>query len=922
MHHAHLPNAKALDGRCSPLHAPAVATTAARLLPPSGSNASRLQLQLRAARLPSQQLTDDLDIIDALFESALNPSSNGTTAGQPSGGALKSSSPASSSAVKGRSKSSTRSPASLPKRAAPLPWGSPAAATAAASAVKPSSAKQAAACKAAAAAASSKLLQQLRQQASNTASTAASSRKTGSSSSSSRRRQVSGFADYDDQELWEETGSKADDGWLDQEAAGASSALPANPWLLRRQQQQKQRQQKAMQAAAAAAADRREDDEEEEGEHEQLAVQQQLQRQLEWRALQQQQQQQQQSSAPSSSAAALDDSWDSSALPTGVASSSNAVPAAAQLVQQQLRQLPQQNVQEQRNLHEQAPLQTSSISSPDTGAAELQQQPQARMQALQQQQARTLPQAQLPPDPAALDGVVRSARRLRMQQRAAPATPNTLWQQQQQQQQDQVASSSLPDQPAAAAAAAAAISPSIGLGPLIVLGGQAAGSQVVWAQPPSMAAPAATPQQQQQQQRPALDLEAATLQEIAREATAKTVLAKQDSSSSSTAIGTSTQAGLDYAICRPAAAAAGGAAGTTPAAAVKARYRRGRSVQGVTTKPAELPPPLPAAARAEAAAALDAVDAAAAAAAAAASQQMSLARPAGPTGGSAQQAAQNELSSFVSQSISSSSSGVEGLQELLQGLDSSSWQHLASQVLPELYDPSWHSSMYAFMQDVWQAALQQGTARAAAAAASGSSSSSTGTAVSWCLEALYCSRRYIWGSTVLALADSLAEDDAGLVVQAVQLLPDQLLEQLVLPAAELLDDEVHAALQQEVKRKKVRAGGNTAAAAAAQALIAPAPWTLQQQQHQQRETGVTELQQSSSSSGHNADVRGSSAVPDLAVSAGAAAGDIAADTPRAVPGARQVVGLLQELQQLQGLYPGVDLAALAHVAQAHGLWRN
>jgi hypothetical protein len=256
-----------------------------------------------------------------------------------------------------------------------------------------------------------------------------------------------------------------------------------------------------------------------------------------------------------------------------------------------------------------------------------------------------------------------------------------------------------------------------------------------------------------------------------------------------------------------------------------------------------------------------------------------------------------EQSSMASHS-SSSSSNAEDLQQLLQGLDSESWQGLASQVLPDLYDAAWHSSMYTFMQDVWRAALQQvpGSTAAAAAAASGGSSSSSA-AVCWCLMSLYCSRRYVWGSTLLALVDILAEDDVGLAAQAVQLLPDQLLEEVVLPVAELLDDEVHSALQQEMKRKRVRAGGSAAAAAAA-ALIGPAPWVIDVS------AAAGDIQSSSTAA--------AAAAVDASTTAAGAAGR----------SAEQVALLLQELRSLQGLYPGVELPALAHVAQAHGLWRD
>jgi hypothetical protein len=232
-----------------------------------------------------------------------------------------------------------------------------------------------------------------------------------------------------------------------------------------------------------------------------------------------------------------------------------------------------------------------------------------------------------------------------------------------------------------------------------------------------------------------------------------------------------------------------------------------------------------------------------------------------------------------------------------------------------VYDSSWHSSMYAFMQDVWRAVLQQPPGAAAAAGAGGSSSSSSSAAACWCIEALYSPRQYIWGSTVLAVVDALAEDDVGLAVQAVQLLPDELLEQVVLPAAELLDNEVHAALQQELKRKKIRAGGSAAAVAAAQVLIGPAPWATKQQ----RDSESLGMAQGSSSGSGAAAVQGS--VPSLATSAAAAAAAVEGDAARPVAAAGHVVSLLQELQQLQGLYPGVDLAALAHVAELHGLWR-
>jgi hypothetical protein len=141
----------------------------------------------------------------------------------------------------------------------------------------------------------------LRQQANSTAAATAPAR--GSKSSSSRRRQVRGFADYDDEELWEDNDTRDSSDLLNQDQAGASLAVPSNPWLVRRQQQQSQRQQRAKQAASAAAAAEAAARQKAEEDAEQLAVQQQLLRQQEWQAYQQQRQQQEQFSPRSSTAA-------------------------------------------------------------------------------------------------------------------------------------------------------------------------------------------------------------------------------------------------------------------------------------------------------------------------------------------------------------------------------------------------------------------------------------------------------------------------------------------------------------------------------------------------------------------------------------------------------------------------------------------
>jgi hypothetical protein len=264
------------------------------------------------------------------------------------------------------------------------------------------------------------------------------------------------------------------------------------------------------------------------------------------------------------------------------------------------------------------------------------------------------------------------------------------------------------------------------------------------------------------------------------------------------------------------------------------------------------------------------------------------------------------------------------------------WQQQAQLLAPELFDAAWHSSLYAFMLDMWRIVLTadatellvgasnnlqpvgdsravSSTVTSTTSTATGSSSSSssitatmthntagsgggnsrsvgggansriappsssTATAQSltaaavrdWAVACLQNPRRYIWGSAVLALIDSLADDEAARCDMAVKVVPVQLLQQLAVQAAEVLDDGVHCAL--------------TAAVDA-----------VQQQQ-------VC----NSSSNHHCASSHLSSGLPE-AVAAGP----------------EDVASALLELQQLQGVYPAADWSLLAHVAQAHGVWTS
>jgi len=509
----------------------------------------------------------------------------------------------------------------------------------------------------------------------------------------------------------------------------------------------------------------------------------------------------------------------------------------------------------------------------------------------QQQQQRGQRQQDLPA--INMDGVVRSTRRLKLQQRQRQ-------QQQQQQQRQQQAvpleSSAAEGQPLFQPAAGASLSPAaagdIGRLPLFVPGAQARGDEVSWTQPPVPQLLSSPPQQQQQQQAPPGGRSAATMKQPAEANSSK---------------------------------------GTSRVR----RVRRGVLQGAVLTTPApdaQQPPTL-------------------STAAAAARPSAAAPVPSSTVAGS-------------SSTTSSKSMSQQELQQQLATLDHSNWGQLAQQLLPELFDPSWHSSMYALMLDVWPVVLTQ----AAAAKVSTQQQqqqqqqphqvAGADAAVQWALSCCAMSQqgRYVWCSAVLALLDCIADDEAARLSQTAAVLPLEVLAARVLPAAAVVDEDLHAGLQETVQKllqqhqkqqqslllqadansqatvaadaadaaERVAAGqapgaaglenwSRLADAAAAAAGVASKSASSKQQQWQQQQQQLLTPKPTT----QQQDIPGSTTAAAAAAAAaagGAGEGDVSSGV------VQEVVQALAELAALQGIYPGVQLSALAHVADTHGVW--
>jgi hypothetical protein len=218
-------------------------------------------------------------------------------------------------------------------------------------------------------------------------------------------------------------------------------------------------------------------------------------------------------------------------------------------------------------------------------------------------------------------------------------------------------------------------------------------------------------------------------------------------------------------------------------------------------------------------------------------------------------------------------------------------------------------------------------------------------------------QRYVWCSAVCALVDCLADDERVRLPQAAAAVPLEVLVSRVLPAAAVLDDDLSVGLQQLVQTllqqqqtqqqrlqtlsasafavdssgadvaaaaaagtRQEPAGDVSklarladAAAAAAAGIAAKSPTGKQKQwQQQQQELLFTKqpLQQQQQSQ-----LAGPAAEVASTVTGGG-------DSVAAVEARTEfpVVQALSELASLQGLYPGVQLSALAHIADAHGVW--
>jgi hypothetical protein len=220
-------------------------------------------------------------------------------------------------------------------------------------------------------------------------------------------------------------------------------------------------------------------------------------------------------------------------------------------------------------------------------------------------------------------------------------------------------------------------------------------------------------------------------------------------------------------------------------------------------------------------------------------------------------------------------------------------------------------------------------------------------------------QRYVWCSAVLALIDCVADNEAVRLPQVAAAVPLDVLVSRVLPAAALLDEDLLAGLQDTVQKllkqqlqqqqqgrflQAAAADGasgsagaagaaeaasgvaaaalpteglstlarlaDAAAAAAGLAAKRPAGQKQQWQQQQQQLLGTKPL---------SPPPQQQLATPSVAVTE-AAGGEADAQAGRSEAAGFEVVQALAELASLQGTYPDVQLSALAHVADVHGIW--